>query len=181
MNKTFSFIIPIYNRPEEMKELLDSLCNQDTDVFEVVVVEDGSTNTSEKVVAFFKDRLSISYFFKDNSGPGASRNFGMKRAKGNYFIILDSDCVLPSGYLSAVESYLAYHKVDFFGGPDVADNSFSILQKAINFTMTSFLTTAGIRGSAKAMQKFEPRSFNMGISKEAFLSSGGFGRIHPGE
>jgi|TARA_B110000503_G_scaffold676_1_gene948 glycosyltransferase involved in cell wall biosynthesis len=181
MNKTFSFIIPIYNRPEEMKELLDSLCNQDTDVFEVVVVEDGSTNTSEKVVASFKDRLSISYFFKANSGPGASRNFGMKRAKGNYFIILDSDCVLPSGYLSAVESYLAHHKVDFFGGPDAADNSFSILQKAINFTMTSFLTTAGIRGSAKAMQKFEPRSFNMGISKEAFLSSGGFGRIHPGE
>ena len=96
----------------------------------------------------------------------------MKRAKGNYFIILDSDCVLPSGYLSAVETYLAHHKVDFFGGPDAADNSFSILQKAINFTMTSFLTTAGIRGSAKAMQKFEPRSFNMGISKEAFLSSG---------
>lgn len=181
MNKTFSFIIPIYNRPEEMKELLESLCDQDTDVFEVVVIEDGSTNTSEKIVASFNDRLPVSYFFKTNSGPGASRNFGMKRAKGNYFIILDSDCVLPPGYLSAVKSFLASHEVDFFGGPDAADNSFSTLQKAINFTMTSFLTTAGIRGSAKAIQKFEPRSFNMGISKEAFLSSGGYGRIHPGE
>jgi glycosyltransferase involved in cell wall biosynthesis len=181
MNKTFSFVIPVYNRPEEIKELLESLCDQDTEVFEVVVIEDGSTITSEEVVASFKNRLHISYFFKPNSGPGASRNFGMRRAKGDYFIILDSDCVLPVGYLSAVKSFLSIHKVDFFGGPDAADHTFSPLQKAINFTLTSFLTTAGIRGSSRVVQKFEPRSFNMGISKEAFLKSGGFGRIHPGE
>ena len=174
MNKTFSFIIPIYNRPEEMKELLESLCDQDTDVFEVVVIEDGSTNTSEKIVASFNDRLPVSYFFKTNSGPGASRNFGMKRAKGNYFIILDSDCVLPPGYLSAVKSFLASHEVDFFGGPDAAPSDFSHLQKAINYSMTSPLTTGGIRGGKQSTSTYYPRGFNMGMKAMVFKAVKGY-------
>ena len=181
MDIRISFIIPVYNRPQEIRELLKSLCEQVAKVFEVVIVEDGSTISSETVVNAFHDALPISYYTKSNSGPGASRNFGMSRAKGDFFIILDSDCVLPKQYLKEVNAYLSNHQVDFFGGPDAADASFSNLQKAINFTMTSFLTTGGVRGSKKALQKFEPRSFNMGISKTAFEKSGGFGRIHPGE
>ena len=84
----FSFIIPVYNRPQEIKELLESLSLIDN-AFEVVIVEDGSQNTCEDVVEKYKDKLNISYYFKENSGPGDSRNFGMHRAKGNYFIILD--------------------------------------------------------------------------------------------
>ncbi len=178
----FSFIIPVYNRPIEIEELLESFTHLQFDKeYEIVIVEDGSTETSESVVESYKSQLSISYFKKKNSGPGASRNFGMQKAKGNYFIILDSDCILPSHYLSVVEAFLKKTYFHCFGGADTADSSFTSLQKAINYTMTSMLTTGGIRGSKKSIQKFEPRSFNMGLSKEVFNKTKGFAKIHPGE
>lgn len=148
---------------------------------EVVIVEDGSTESSEAIVEDFKKDLQISYYFKENSGPGDSRNFGMQKAQGNYFVILDSDCILPPQYLEEVHKELQQEFVHCFGGPDAADESFTTVQKAINYVMTSFFTTGGIRGGKKAVGKFQPRSFNMGISKEAYDKVGGFGLIHPGE
>jgi glycosyltransferase involved in cell wall biosynthesis len=178
----YSFIIPVFNRPEEVKELLQSFMAIKGDIpFEIVIVEDGSTIDCKSIVDRFEKDLNISYFNKPNSGPGDSRNFGMLNAKGNYFIILDSDCLLPPKYLNVVNSELSKDYVDCFGGPDAADQSFTNLQKAINFAMTSFITTGGIRGSKSNQKKFQPRSFNMGISKAAFEASGGFGNIHPGE
>ncbi len=182
MNLEVSFIIPVYNRPQEIEELLESFLKvTGNEHFEIVIVEDGSTISSKKVVDQYRKSLHISYFEKPNSGPGDSRNFGMRKAKGNYFIILDSDCLLPSHYFETVKEHLQYHYTDCFGGADAAHESFSPLQKAINFTMTSVLTTGGIRGKKRSVQKFEPRSFNMGISKKAFEQTGGFSKIHPGE
>lgn len=182
MQLQYSFIIPVYNRPDEIQELLESFYSLEGGIpFEIVIVEDGSTNTSKQVVKTFSDKLNISYYFKENSGPGDSRNFGMKQAKGNYFIILDSDCILPKDYLVETNKSLIANYVDCFGGPDAAHSSFSNLQKAINFSMTSFITTGGIRGNKNSIGKFQPRSFNMGLSKKAFEASKGFGRIHPGE
>ena len=178
----FSIIIPVYNRPDEIDELLQSLISSDYDKnYEVVIVEDGSTMPCFEVIKKFKHVLNISYFFKENSGPGDSRNYGMKKAKGEYFIIFDSDCIIPSQYLSEVRKELETKYVDCFGGSDDALSSFSDIQKAINFAMTSFLTTGGIRGKSEKLSKFQPRSFNMGMSKNAFEASGGFGNIHPGE
>ena len=178
----FSFIIPVYNRPEEVDELLESLTKQTyKKAFEVVIVEDGSKEDSRAVVSKYEGRLEISYYYKANSGPGASRNYGMERAKGEYFIVLDSDCIIPSNYLTIVDQYLNEEFVDCFGGPDAALDSFSDVQKAINYSMTSVLTTGGIRGASERIGKFQPRSFNMGISKKAFLASGGYGKVHPGE
>ncbi|MEH6763487.1 MAG: glycosyltransferase [Aequorivita antarctica] len=182
MQRKYSFIIPVYNRPQEVMELLESFAKLDFhEDFEIVLVEDGSTETSEKVVNQFSENLSISYYFKQNSGPGDSRNFGMKQAKGNYFIILDSDCLLPPHYLKTVDSFLSETFYHCFGGADAAHESFTPLQKAINYTMTSFFTTGGIRGSKASINRFEPRSFNMGISKEVFEKTGGYAKIHPGE
>ncbi|GAB5564647.1 MAG: glycosyltransferase [Winogradskyella sp.] len=178
----FSFIIPVYNRPQEIKELLDSFCELEGNFqFEIVIVEDGSELSSENVIISYKSKLNVAYYYKDNSGPGDSRNFGMRVAKGNYFIILDSDVILPSNYLININSFLSKTYYDCFGGPDAAHPSFSSLQKAISFSMTSFITTGGIRGGDNQVEDFQPRSFNMGISKKAFLDSGGFGKIHPGE
>ncbi len=177
----FSFIIPVFNRPEETKELLESLSIQTDLGFEVVIIEDGSKNTSEDVIKAFSSKLNILYLFKENSGPGDSRNYGMKRASGDYFIILDSDCILPTIYFENVKTALQQNYVDCFGGPDKALDSFSNVQKAINYAMTSFLTTGGIRGGSEKVEKFQPRSFNMGLSKKAFEDSNGFGNIHPGE
>lgn len=178
----FSLIIPVYNRPEEIDELLESLTGQNYYIdFEVVIIEDGSTTNCRSVVDKYEGRLTISYYFKPNSGPGDSRNYGMRVAKGKYFIILDSDCIIPPGYLRSVAQNLEKEYVDCFGGPDAALDSFSDVQKAINFAMTSFLTTGGIRGKSEKIEKFQPRSFNMGLSREAFQASGGFGNIHPGE
>ncbi|SDS53436.1 Glycosyl transferase family 2 [Formosa sp. Hel1_31_208] len=177
----FSFIIPVYNRPEEVDELLMSFTTQEGDIsFEIVIVEDGSNLDCKHIINKYHNQLEISYYYKENSGPGDSRNFGMKKAKGNYFIILDSDCLLPPQYLNTVYAYLSSNYVDCFGGPDAAHESFSDVQKAINFAMTSFITTGGIRGNV-SNEKFQPRSFNMGLSKQAFVDSGGFGLIHPGE
>lgn len=178
----FSLIIPVYNRPDETRELLESLSALHyPGPFEVVIVEDGSSLDSREVVAAFSDRLEISYYYKENSGPGDSRNFGMRKARGDYFLIFDSDCLIPPQYLSVVDAQLQRDYADCFGGPDAAHASFSDVQKAINFTMTSFLTTGGVRGGSERLDKFQPRSFNMGLSRKAFEASGGFGRIHPGE
>lgn len=178
----FSFVIPVYNRPQEIKELLESLCKVDGS-FEVVIVEDGSQDTCEEIVNDFKEELNLSYFFKKNTGPGDSRNYGMQRANGNYFIILDSDVIVPEDYLQTVTETLSKKHLDCYGGGDKALDSFSSIQKAIDYAMTSLLTTGGIRGSkqSKISRSYEPRSFNMGISKAAFLESEGFGIIHPGE
>jgi glycosyltransferase involved in cell wall biosynthesis len=182
MQLQFSFIIPVYNRPDEIEELLLSITKLNTILdFEIVIVEDGSKLTSESVINTFKDKLDIAYYKKNNSGPGDSRNYGMKRAKGNYFIILDSDCILPPQYLEVVFNSLNDDFVHCFGGPDASHESFSNIQKAINFSMTSFITTGGIRGNKNSINKFQPRSFNMGLSKEAYIKSDGFGEIHPGE
>ena len=182
MQLEYSFIIPVYNRPDEIRELLESMAELDYNGdFEIVIVEDGSTVSSEGVIEDFKDKLNISYYYKENTGPGDSRNYGMKMAKGNYFLILDSDVILPSNYLKEVDIFLSSNFYDCFGGPDAAHKSFTDLQKAINYSMTSLLTTGGIRGNKQAVNKFQPRSFNMGLSKKAFLESGGFGLIHPGE
>ena len=182
MQLFFSFIIPVYNRPDEVKELLESLAHQAFEEdFEVVIVEDGSSIPCEDICNEYADRLTISYIFKPNSGPGASRNYGMSKAKGNYFIVLDSDCILPPQYLAEAKKALEKSFIHCYGGPDAAHPSFSKVQKAINYAMTSFLTTGGIRGNKNAVGKFQPRSFNMGISKEAYEATQGFGNIHPGE
>jgi len=182
MQLEFSFIIPVYNRPNEIEELLESFDNLKTNSkYEIVIIEDGSTISSRDVVKKYDDRLQISYYFKDNSGPGDSRNYGMRQAKGNYFIILDSDCLLPPNYLDNAIKSLKDDYVDCYGGPDAAHLSFTNLQKAINFSMTSFITTGGIRGHKKSVDEFQPRSFNMGLSKKAFEATKGFGNIHPGE
>src|SRR5699024_7776027 len=149
--------------------------------YEIIVVEDGSILSSKNTVKEFKEKLPLSYYYKENSGPGDSRNYGMKRAKGNYFIILDYDVLLPPDYLQRVNSFLSQDFVDCFGGADAAHPSFSTIQKAINFVMTSFLTTGGIRGGEKSVEKFKPRSFNMGLSKKAFETTGGYGKMRVGE
>jgi len=178
----FSLIIPVYNRPDEVDELLESLSQQDyTENFEVVIIEDGSSLRCDDVVRKYAGKLHLSYCYKENSGPGDSRNYGMKKAKGDYFIIFDSDCIIPQNYLTEVSKALSANYVDCFGGPDKALDSFSDIQKAINFAMTSFFTTGGIRGGSEKIDKFQPRSFNMGLSRKAFEASKGFGNIHPGE
>lgn len=177
----YSFIIPVYNRPDEINELLQSFLDLDFNTnFEIVIVEDGSTTAAKEVVARFQNKLPILYLEKENTGPGDSRNYGMQNATGNYFIILDSDCLLPPHYLKTVDTFLSKNFYHCFGGADAAHKNFTPLQKAINYVMTSFFTTGGIRGS-KQVSDFEPRSFNMGISKEAFTKTGGFAKIHPGE
>lgn len=178
---SFSLIIPVYNRPDEIDELLSSLTLQTVKKFEVLVIEDGSSEPCEHICEKYKNDLNITYIFKTNSGPGPSRNFGMEKAKGNYFIIFDSDCIIPPNYMKEVVTFLKHTYVDCFGGPDAAHESFSNTQKSINYTMTAFLTTGGIRGGSEKLGKFQPRSFNMGISKSAFQKVGGFGKIHPGE
>lgn len=178
----FSIIVPVYNRPDETEELLLSLSKMDYNKpFEVIIIEDGSSKKSDIIIEKYIDKLNISYYYKTNSGPGDSRNYGMSVAKGDYFIIFDSDCIIPKNYLSIVENELEKNYVDCFGGSDSAHENFSDIQKAINFAMTSFITTGGIRGGSEKVSKFQPRSFNMGISKKAFLASKGFGNIHPGE
>lgn len=178
----YSLIIPVYNRPDEVDELLESLSKLDyNEDFEILLIEDGSSIKCEDVVKNYSEKLNISYYYKENSGPGDSRNYGMKKARGDYFIIFDSDCIIPKNYLTEVSNALNEGYVDCFGGPDKALDTFSDIQKAINFAMTSFLTTGGIRGGSEKIDKFQPRSFNMGLSRKAFEASNGFGNIHPGE
>lgn len=177
----FSIVIPVYNRPDEVDELLHSLTLQRYTDFEVIVVEDGSTISCKDVVDRYATSLDIHYFSKPNSGPGQSRNYGAERSKGEYLIILDSDCIIPEGYFEAIEKELQTAPADAFGGPDRAHESFTRTQKAINYSMTSFFTTGGIRGGKKKMDKFYPRSFNMGIRREVYEALGGFSNMRFGE
>ena len=177
----YSVIIPVYNRPDEVDELLESLCTQTNGDFEVVVVEDGSSVSCESIVQKYADRLDVHYYLKPNSGPGQSRNYGVERAQGEYVLILDSDAVLPPHYIQAVEDELQARPCDAFGGPDRAHASFTPMQKAINYGMTSFFTTGGIRGGKKKMDKFYPRSFNMGVRREVYNALGGFSEMRFGE
>ena len=172
----YSIIVPVYNRPDEVDELLESLCSQTLKDFEVVIVEDGSKITCKDVCDKYADILDLHYYYKENSGPGQSRNYGVERAKGEYVIILDSDAVTPTGFMQAIDSELQRQPSDAWGGPDAAHESFSDIQKAISYAMTSFFTTGGIRGGKKQLDKFYPRSFNLGIRREAYLQLGGFSK-----
>ncbi|MCP4123856.1 MAG: glycosyltransferase [Bacteroidetes bacterium] len=178
---TLSLIVPLFNRPDEIKELLDSLALQTEKEFEVVVVEDGSDIPSDQIIEAYKDVLNIHYVTKENGGPGPARNYGAKHAEGNYLIFLDSDCIIPPDYIKAVKQGLDVQYTDAFGGPDRAHASFTPVQKSINYSMTSMLTTGGIRGGKKSMEKFHPRSFNMGISREVFFELNGFSEMRFGE
>lgn len=177
----YSIIIPVYNRPDEVDELLQSLTLQSFKDFEVIIVEDGSSVPCQKVTEAYQGKLDIHYYNKPNSGPGQSRNYGAERSQGEYLIILDSDCILPEDYLEAVEQELQLNFTDAFGGPDRAHESFTDIQKAINYSMTSFFTTGGIRGGKKKMDKFYPRSFNMGVRREVYQVLGGFSKMRFGE
>ena len=177
----YSIIVPVFNRPDEVDELLESLTRQTCRDFEVIIVEDGSEVRCEEVVERYRDRLDVKYFEKPNSGPGQSRNYGAERSRGEYLIVLDSDVVLPEGYLEAVDEELAANPCEAFGGPDRAHESFTPVQKAINYSMTSFFTTGGIRGGKKKLDKFYPRSFNMGIRRDLYQQLGGFSNMRFGE
>ena len=210
----YSIIVPVYNRPDEVDELLQSLTEQELKDFEVVIVEDGSQKPCKDVCDKFADILDLHYYVKENGGPGQARNYGAERAKGEWLIILDSDVVLPKGYLQAVENGLSVEcrveSVEFaaaknkaeassddsnhnstlytlhstlaaFGGPDASHPSFTPIQKAISYSMTSFFTTGGIRGGKKKLDKFYPRSFNMGIRRDVYLKLGGFSKMRFGE
>ena len=178
----FSIVIPVYNRPEELDELLASITRQDPSVSkEVIIVEDGSLSTSENVANQYKEKLNIKYCFKQNSGPGDSRNYGMNRASGDYFILLDSDCLLPDDYLLRVSSALELDFADALGGPDTDHPSFNLIQKAFNYAMTSFVSTGGLRSGESKNRKFQLRSFNMGLSLAAFKGTGGFAKQRIGE
>lgn len=170
----FSIIIPVYNRPDEIKELLQSLVNQLNMGFEVIIIEDGSTITCEDICNKYADKLYIKYYFKTNSGRSETRNFGMQRADGDYFFIFDSDVILPPHYFKTVREILLSNYVDCFGGRDDAGKNFSLLQKAVNYSMTSFFTTGGIRSGKVNPEKYTPRSFNMGFSRQVFETIGGY-------
>ena len=177
----YSIIVPVFNRPDEVNELLESLAHQEEKDFEVIVVEDGSQKPCKDICEHYQDMMDIHYYYKENSGPGQSRNYGAERATGEYLLILDSDVVLPERYLKAVSDELSREPADAFGGPDRAHSSFTDTQKAISYSMTSFFTTGGIRGGKKKMDKFYPRSFNMGIRKDVYLHLNGFSNMRFGE
>jgi glycosyltransferase involved in cell wall biosynthesis len=177
----FSIIIPLYNRPQEIKELLETLTLQTYKQFEVLVIEDGSVNDAADIVKSFEGRLDVRYFTKANEGQGFTRNFGFERAKGDYFIIFDSDCLIPENYLQIVNDRLSTDWLDAYGGPDDAHPSFTAVQKAISYSMTSPFTTGGIRGNKKGIGQFHPRSFNMGVSRKVWEKVGGFIITRSGE
>ena len=181
MNMKYSVIVPVYNRPDEVDELLESLCSQTFNDFEVIIVEDGSQKPCKDVCDKYASILDLHYYLKENSGPGQSRNYGVERAQGDYVIILDSDVVLPEKYLESVECRVESVECRAFGGPDATHPSFTPIQKAISYSMTSFFTTGGIRGGKKKLDKFYPRSFNMGIRRDVYLQLGGFSKMRFGE
>ncbi|MBS9525028.1 glycosyltransferase [Litoribacter alkaliphilus] len=177
----FSIIIPVYNRPLEIKELLESLNQQSFRDFEVIIVEDGSSVTCKEICGSFAQYFPITYYFQKNSGQGFARNFGMKQASGDFFVLLDSDCIAPPNYLKIVAESLELRQLDAFGGPDAAEENFSPLQKAINFSMTSLFTTGGIRGKLPDPSKYQARGYNMGLSRKAFEETQGFVDPNKGE
>ena len=178
---SYSVIIPVYNRPQELDELLASLCEQSYTNFDVLVIDDGSDQKCDGVAEKYASELTITYYYKPNTGQGFSRNFGFERAKGDYFVVFDSDCLIPSDYFAIVDAYLDEHPLDAYGGPDRAHENFTLMQKAISYSMTSLFTTGGIRGNKNQGAAFEPRSFNMGIRKEVFAKTGGYKITRMGE
>ena len=179
MASKISIIIPVYNRPVELEELLESLVQQSDSKFDVIVVDDGSILKSDEAAKNYKERLSIQYFYKENSGPGDSRNFGCEKSESDFFVFFDSDCIIPKDYVLSLRKDIS--GIQAFGGPDKEHPSFSPIQKAINYSMTSIFTTGGIRGHKNSMEKFHPRSFNMGYSREVYDKTGGFSRLRFGE
>lgn len=177
----YSIIIPVYNRPDEVDELLQSLCDQSQKDFEVIIVEDGSKVPCKEVCDKYAGMVDLHYYTKENGGPGQARNYGARHAKGDYLIVLDSDVVLPTSYIQAVNEEMAKQQPDAFGGPDAAHDSFTDTQKAISYSMTSFFTTGGIRGGKKKLDKFYPRSFNMGIRRDVYQELNGFSKMRFGE
>ncbi|MFD2872123.1 glycosyltransferase [Mucilaginibacter ximonensis] len=177
----FSIIIPLYNRPQEIRELLGTLTTQTYKNFEVLVIEDGSKIDAADIVKSFESELNLHYFVKENAGQGFARNYAFERAKGDYFIIFDSDCLIPHDYLEIVNNSLNENWLDAYGGPDAAHESFTPTQKAISYAMTSPFTTGGIRGNKKSLGQFHPRSFNMGISRQVWEKAGGFIITRSGE
>ena len=173
-NPKYSVIIPVYNRPEEVRDLLESLLRQTRRDFEVILVEDGSTVTCEEVADEYAQKLPVSYYYKSNSGPGPARNLGFTHARGDYFVVFDSDCVLPPAFFEHVDQGLVTEHWDAWGGPDRAHDTFTASQRAMAYTMSSILTTGGIRGGKKRVSWFQPRSFNMGISRKVFEVTQGF-------
>ena len=171
---TFSIIVPVYNRPDEVADLLDSLIRQTDKDFEIILVEDGSTVPCREQAERAAGKLRLKYFFKENEGRSIARNYGIDRADGDFFVFVDSDCILPPDYVEQLRHSLAETPTDCFGGPDAAHDSFTDTQKAINFSMTSFLTTGGIRGGKVQLEKFVPRTFNMGFSRAVYEKTGGF-------
>ena len=180
MNRTkpseifFSIIVPVYNRPDEIADLLASLESQTDKGFEIIIVEDGSSVRCQDQAEAFARSLNLQYFYKENEGRSPARNFGIEHSKGDYLVFVDSDCILPPDYISQLRKALTENYSDCFGGPDAAHESFSDTQKAINYSMTSFLTTGGIRGGKIQLEKFVPRTFNTGFSREVYESVGGF-------
>lgn len=170
----FSIIVPVYNRIDEVRYLLESLTTQTDKHFEIILVEDGSSEPCKEIAEEYSKSLNLQYHFKSNEGRSIARNYGIDRANGDYFIFVDSDCVLPADYIAELRKALTHNYSDCFGGPDAAHDSFSDIQKAINYSMTSFLTTGGIRGGKIQLEKFVPRTFNMGFSKEVYAKVGGF-------
>ncbi len=183
MDRFYSFIIPVFDRPDELAELLESFARQSLKTFEVVIVEDGSALKSDRLAESYMERLAIRYFDRPRSGPSIARNFGVSQSRGDYLVFVDSDCILPPEYLMIVDRHLDQVPLDFFGGPDRAAGDFNRVQKAISYAMTSFLTTGGIRGGKRQVDRFYPRSFNMGITRRAWDETGGFPvtTMHPGE
>lgn len=169
---TYSVVIPVYNRPQEVSDILESLTKQTVQTFEVILVEDGSEVTSEKVFEQYASKFSMQYIFKPNTGPGPSRNVGFEKARGKYIVVFDSDCILPPHYFEAVGKFLKDEGTDAWGGSDRGMSDFTTLQQAMAFTMSSSLTTGGIRGGNK--KTFQPRSFNMGMSREVYEKTNGF-------
>lgn len=170
----YSVVVPVYNRPEELDELLQSLAKQTFKDFEVIVVEDGSQGTSQELCKNYDSILSLKYLVKENTGPGPSRNFGFEHARGKYLVVFDSDCILPPEYFSSVEEFMTARPVDAWGGPDRGHEKFTPLQQAMAYTMSSVLTTGGIRGAKNQSDNFQPRSFNMGMSRAVYEKTGGF-------
>ncbi|MBR6176453.1 MAG: glycosyltransferase [Bacteroidales bacterium] len=180
-NSKISIVIPLYNRPDEIDELLDSLEKQTSNNFDVIVVEDGSDKPSKDIVEKYSNKLDVKYFFKQNSGPGLTRNYGAERSDGDYIVFFDSDCIIPPDYVKIVTESLKTEYVDAYGGPDAALPTFTPVQKAISYAMTSILSTGGIRGASEKAGKFHPRSFNMGFSRKVFENTSGFSNMRFGE
>ena len=181
MNPTISIIIAIFNRKDELFELLNSLSHQTDKDFEVIIVDDGSKIALLPTVQLFESQLDIKFFRIDNSGPGLSRNYGAKRAKNDWLVFVDSDVIVETDYIENIKKNLTENPCDAFGGADKAHKGFNLMQKAISYSMTSVFTTGGIRGKKSAVTKFQPRSFNMGVNKEIFLKVGGFSEMRIGE